>query len=366
MSNREVATRHILDWKARAESGAVLAYNFLGFRVRVVTGDEKLAELLDAYFEIFIDNTAGLPDICVYVSPSLYPDITFDFQDLPPSPGKSKVKEEVFDFEGGRILRKKKTGVIFGFLGNEMAATGPVNLHVNQLVNFINNQFIDHLLRGGGLLFHAAAVQANGRGLALAGFSGAGKSTLALHIMNENVNFVSNDRLVVRRKEDKHLCYGVPKYPRINPGTILNNPSLVSVASQEDISRWESMDEDEIWDLEEKFDADIEECWGSNRFQLSSPLSSFIILNWKRVKAPLEIHKVNPEERRDLLTAVMKSPGALVFRPGDPDAGGLRPESEYLELLKGLPVYEVTGGVDFELLAKRLADFLLNGTMPDA
>ena len=63
------------------------------------------------------------------------------------------------------------------------AAVGPCLANDNQIVNFINNRLIEVRLRAGDLLFHAAGVARNGRGLALAGFSGAGKSTLALAIM---------------------------------------------------------------------------------------------------------------------------------------------------------------------------------------
>ena len=45
---------------------------------------------------------------------------------------------------------------------------------------------------------------------------------------------------------------GIPKLPRINPGTALNNPSLRSILSPERRAELEGVDAGELWSLEEK------------------------------------------------------------------------------------------------------------------
>ena len=77
-----------------------------------------------------------------------------------------------------------------------------------------------------------------GAGLVIAGFAGAGKSTLALEIMGHGTDFISNDRVMVSRQGQTLTMAGVAKMPRINPGTVLNNPNLASVMNAEDRARF--------------------------------------------------------------------------------------------------------------------------------
>ena len=171
-----------------------------------------------------------------------------------PDQGKNRIKEEFLELDGGRLVRKRLTGMYFLFGQDVNLAVGPCVENDNQVVNFINNRLIQWELDRGGLLAHAAAVNHQGRGLALAGFSGMGKSTLALHLMSRGLNFISNDRLLVQEAGRGVVMRGVPKLPRINPGTALNNPDLVSVIPEDEKEVFGQMSTDEIWTLEHKYD----------------------------------------------------------------------------------------------------------------
>jgi HprK-related kinase B len=153
--------------------------------------------------------------------------------------------------------------------------------------------------------------------LALAGFCGAGKTTLALHLMNQNGIFVSNDRLMIEKNSSGLIMHGVAKMPRINPGTVLNNPSLGRITTPEEQARFSKLDEADLWDLVYKLDAPIENCFGPDRFILSAPMQRLVLLNWKRNADPLEIEKVNLTERRDLLPAFIKSVGPFFLPQGN-------------------------------------------------
>ena len=78
--------------------------------------------------------------------------------------------------------------------------------------------------------------------------------------------------------------------------------------------RFSELDESDLWDLDYKYDAPIEDCYGPERFVLSAPLRGLVLLNWKRNDDPLGIEKVNLAERRDLLPAFMKSVGLFFLR----------------------------------------------------
>jgi HprK-related kinase B len=255
------------------------------------------------------------------------------------------------DFPDGRAVRKRLTGMMFMFGGGCNIALGPCIENDNQVVNFINNRFIQWELERGALLAHAAAVSREGRGLALAGFSGMGKSTLALHLMSRGLHFVSNDRLLIRRTGDQVSMRGVPKLPRINPGTALNNPDLASVIPPEERGAFEDLGPDEIWDLEHKYDVKIDECFGPGRFNLASSFDALAILNWQRDGSSPVLQQVDLDQRRDLLGAVRKNPGLFFLSPdGEPDYS----EEAYIRCLDGVTVFEISGGVDFQSAADLL------------
>jgi HprK-related kinase B len=258
------------------------------------------------------------------------------------------------------VVRKRLTGMEFIFGEGRHLALGPCLENINQVVNFINNRFIEHKLNQGCLLGHAAGVAWGGRGLCLAGFSGMGKSTLALHMMNHGLDFVSNDRIMIGQEKPGRRMYGVAKAPRVNPGTVLNNSSLARVMPEADRRAFKDLPLEELWSLEHKYDAYIDECFGPGRFKLSAAAWGLAILNWKRQGRGLDISPVNLDRRRDLLEAFMKSTG--LFYEGDEEAMARETSEEaYAARLAPLKVFEVTGGSDFHAAAAELALLLKQG-----
>ena len=75
---------------------------------------------------------------------------------------------------------------------------------------------------------------------------------------------------------------GIPKLPRINPGTILNNSRLIAMLSEEETMRFNTMANDELWTLEEKYDVDVLEMYGNNSIAQQAVLKHLVILNWNR------------------------------------------------------------------------------------
>jgi HprK-related kinase B len=334
----------------------LLKLGFGGFGVDVRSNDERLVSWLFDYYRDFLRDSGGArcEVLAIECEPKELP-LTYSAKE--PEPGKSKIKEEWAELAHGRVVRKRLTGMVFLFGGTQNLALGPCLENPNQVVNFINNRFIEYKLNQGCLLGHAAGVSFEGKGLALAGFSGMGKSTLALHMMNLGLHFVSNDRVMVGRDNGSLTMYGVAKMPRVNPGTVLNNPSLALVMPEEERRIFKDLPLEELWSLEHKYDAFIDECFGPGRFDLEVRMKGLAILNWKRGGGELKLAPVELSSRRDLLPAFMKSTG-LFF-----DAGHDMPlpdfsEEAYLDGLKGCTVLEVTGGPDFELAAGMLTKFL--------
>lgn len=337
---------------------------FLAFsdcRLEVRTNSARLREDLKNYFGLFLaDDKAA--DILITAHEAPAPALDLPFIIKPPDPGKKKVKEEYVDLEGGRIVRKRLTGMVFVFGSGRHVAVGPCLDNVNQIVNFINNRYIEWRLQKGCLLGHAAGVVWKGRGLALAGFSGMGKSTLALHLMSRGSVFVSNDRMIVEKTDSGVAMHGVAKHPRINPGTALSNADLHDILSEEDKKHFWSLSEKELWHLEHKYDALIEECFGSDRFVLSGPMDGLVILNWKRSRQPLSVRPVDPKVQTDLVAAFKKKKG-LFYLPSDRTKVQDPPLETYAELLSNCSVIEMSGGADFDGATEACIRFLETGKL---
>ena len=329
---------------------------FGGLRLDVLTNSAALQDKLLAYYRDFMGRDHDpVIEITALETPPL--DLNIPLTVKEPDPGKTKIKEEYAELADGRIVKKRLTGMVFVFGGDRNVAMGPCVSNDNQVVNFINNRFIEFLIKGGCLLFHAAGIAWKERGLAISGFSGTGKSTLALHIMGSGTDFISNDRVLVERSMQQLTMYGVAKMPRVNPGTVLHNDRLRSVIPAHERRRFEALPQDELWDLEHKYDAFIDECFGREKFKLNCPMAGLVVLNWKRTDAPCDVRPVELNQRKDLMPAFMKSVG-LFFEMDDPALQLDFSEDAYLDLLKDCPVLEVTGGVNFEAASNACLDFL--------
>lgn len=333
-------------------------FDFDGFRVSIVTNDQKLKAELEQYYAVFrTEETKGARVVAAWAG-DLPPLAVADWQVNHPEPGKHRIKEHFARLNGGTLIRKVQTGVHLAWLDGLLVAFGPLNDNPNQVVNFVNNIYLDHLLAKDGQLFHAAGVcNSLGRGIGLAGRSGMGKSTLALRLLEAGLDFVSNDRLVVQHPDGGLTMQGVPKYPRINPGTIVNQDALLPLASEVDLARYRQLSVDELWDLEEKYDAFVDEYFDGCQFRLGAKMNAFVLIDWDRkLDAPPILTQKRASEVPELIPDAMKLPGIML-----PGASARIPALEvepYQALLDQTRLYVLTGGVDFDEAARLLRSTL--------
>ncbi len=343
------------------------------FIVSVESNEPRVLEFLAEYYGEFRHAPAAVspPTARVVALQSHTPPIESMFYATPfainPTTSPRGPKESWLDVEGGRLVRKLRTGMVYLFGGADNMVIGDCLKNDSQVVNFINNRLIQARLDQGCLLGHAAAVTHEDRTIMIAGFPGMGKSTLSLKVMGEDgVVFISNDRVMFGRRDSGELwAYGVPKHPRINPGTILHNERLRWIFTDEERARFSSMDPAELWDLELKYDGLIDRSFGPRRFRLDAPLTAVVLLNWRRDAAgSVEINRIDPAARRDLLPALMKSPG-LFYQPSGGGRATVSSQDEYIAGLAGAEVFEFAGAVDFDAAAEACARYLLEGAALD-
>lgn len=330
---------------------AELWLDIAGVAARVASNSSDLLVRLAHYFGDVVAPPRPRADVRVTLIEARAPRFPLELRDWPREAGKRGKKERYADAPDGRLVAKVRTTMQFLLTADERLAVGPCLDNLNQVVNFIIAQYLGKRLDEGWALCHAAAVVLGNEGLAIAARSGSGKSTLALHLMRSGLSFASNDRVLIRHDGESCELLGVPKMPRVNPGTLLNNPSLAGLLTPERRARLEALPPGELWQLEEKHDVMISDVFGPGRTRYRAPLRALVILSWSvDATTPARFGPVDVGARPDLLAHVMKSAGVF-HRQGNgghapPEA---RPEpGPYLRALRDVLVYEATGKADFD------------------
>ena len=328
-----------------------------GIRLTVQSNSPVLLKTLSRYFaHCQVENNTNVVEreISIVALERDPPMLPLEFKDWRRETGKQGRKDSYVDLVDGRLLRKVRTDMVFLQSDQSLLAVGPCIKNDNQVINFIVSQIMNYLQQQDYVIGHAAAAKVDGKGVALAGFSGGGKSTLMLKLMDgEGSQFISNDRLFMRNDESQSGVHavGVPKMPRGNPGTLLNNAKLTGVMGVKEQALYSAMPFAELWDVEHKYDVLVDEVYGVNSLCDSTLLEAVIILNWRHESAELTaLNPVDIEQRQELLAAIKKAPGPF-YQDGNGvfsrDSNTLE-DAPYLQLLKNTQVWEMSGVVNVE------------------
>jgi HprK-related kinase B len=333
-----------------------------GCSLRLRSNSEAVLKGLKDYFShVVIEPCAA--DIDIVTIERDVPELDLRFVDWKREPGKTGRKDSYLDLDGARLVRKLRTGMVFLQSGAQRIAAGPCLRYDNQVINFINSQYMNWLQNRGWMICHASGLVRDGRCLGIAGFSGGGKSTLMLRMMDDpRVSYLTNDRLFIRAGDGAAEAVGIPKLPRINPGTIVHNPALHGLLTAQQRDAYLTMPPDELWTLEDKYDVHLDKVYGPGRISRRATLSAFLVLNWDRESCTaLKVERIDPRERPELLSAIMKSPGPFYQFPDGSFLSDSAPldEAAYLQNLATTDIFEASGGVDFDALTRHCLDELM-------
>jgi len=313
-------------------------------RVRVVTSSPALIERVRSYYAAFcFEFERPHLEITAIETPpvELGGGLTIE----PPAHPGGRPKNAYVDLPDGRIVHKVRTGMVFAFGAEQNLAAGPCLENFNQVANFIDGRHLSWRVKGGCHVLHASGVCRDNVGIAIAGPSGVGKSTIALRLLEQSFTFVSNDRIIVDDALPNLRMYGLPKAPRVNPGTLLHHPRLSALLSPEAKARYARMDPDELWHLEEKYDIDLERFFGPRAHVLLARLSAVVLLTGEPERRDVLVERINLTDHPEAVYDLAKVPGIfhIGYGPTAIDGPVLR---WYQHALASTPIYAMRVGRD--------------------
>jgi HprK-related kinase B len=316
-----------------------------GYPMRVAVNDRRLDDAVKRYFEPFIAPASAGPIRVTGVvgEPALDRSALRDVQ----RPG-ARPKIAYYDHASARVILKKRSGVVHYLWGDRCYAVGELVRHPQQLFNLVGLAFGRALRRRGHLALHASGVARAGAGIGFVGPSGSGKSTLALTLMDFGYDYVSNDRLFLGEGAEGVEITGVPKWPRVNPGTLLASDRLRNLMTLDEIARYRTLSRAELWSVEDKYDVPIESIYGRGRLALRVGLETLYVLAWKSGGGTPSVRPVPGDERAEALLPYIKTEA---YDPPESRAASTASPSA---LLRDVPLYRVTGGADIPWLARHV------------
>lgn len=340
---------------ARSECSSELVVRFDDLSFRLLADNQQILDILEDYYAgLTSDRTAANGKSTI---------LTLHLVDRRVDTGNNHwtpvdrtrashpgLKEVYLDVPDGRWIRKVRTGLVMLQSLQTPAVFGDLHANSSQVINFINNQFLNHHQRQGYLLGHASAFTVNGATTAIAASSGGGKSTLMLKALEKDgTRFLSNDRILFRSVDNQVHVLGVAKHPRVNPGTLLHSKRLRPILAEPERRRFEAMPTAELWGVEQKYDVPICRMYGPGKAQLAGQLRNLVLLDWSlNTPEPTRLSKVNINTTPEALDGLRKSPGPF-FQAADGSFPGEKTRSAavYAEHLGGVHVWRLCGRVDF-------------------
>lgn len=340
----------VLRLRAAADDGLGLA--MAGVALRFHTDTASLARRVSAYFAPLVTRVVD-PAAMIYAVQDAPRIDDSRLADVPPKLGRT-VKESMYEGPDGRVVLKRRTGVTMLIRPTEFFIVGDLSRNVNQVVNLVGHVFAARFMELGYGMIHASAVSDGRRGIAFGASSGGGKSSMALAMVERGFSFVTNDRLFVRAVGPEVQMLGLPKWPRVNPGTLLRLPSLRPLIEQQASRRAAGMSAEELWRLEHKHDVDLDRVFGPNTL-LTAPttLDELYLLRWSPRGRGFDVATLSPEERQAELIGLVKS----IHPYGDAHLDRSA-EAVVREVARRIPVRVVRGIADIE----RLRDSVSTGS----
>jgi|CXWL01.1.fsa_nt_gi HprK-related kinase B len=331
---------------------ATVRLRFLHYRIDVETNSLRAATRLKSYFGLHLAGDGNAPDIVLRAlrEKPAYDPARMKVWQRPAQPDRVP-KESYYDAKGTRFILKNRTGMLIKLGDDGAAIVGDIEKNLNQVVNLVGTLFGRSLVERGYSMLHASAVVRTGTDEAtiFLGNSGSGKSSLALQLIERGgYDFLSNDRVLLRVEKGRVHAVGMPKKPRVNPGTLLASKSLSRLLSAKKRPLYEGLPPEELWQIEDKTDVDVGRSLGA-RERLDGDLVRAYSLAWRPSGTGLEVRPLDPASSLDAMHITAKDFGVFDTTRAPGDA-----EREYKRIAAAAEFVQVSGKADPRGFAKRL------------
>jgi HprK-related kinase B len=343
---------------ANTEVAGGVALRFEDFALTVETEDHGIVAKLQRYFGDFASEptSADRPHSLLRI---VEEDPREPEGDL--VPWMEKDKEAFLDLPSGRFVRKMRAGLTISIQEDLWSSVwtlrGPVGRNFSQIISLIGTIYGLHVIDRGGSMIHASAIADDkGQALAIMAQSGMGKSSLAVRLMEQGFDFISSDRIILDPPlaTEQVIAHGLPKLPRVNPGTLLDGENTRIVLDPTKREQYEGLSPEELQEVKDKYDLEIGKVLG-RRWILSGELKAALVLNWSNGGEGLHLQKLTPGQALSELKRVSKDFGVFDVRLIS------RSDAALAATARRVPVYRVTGRPD----PARLAIELRQGRIPE-
>lgn len=279
---------------------------------------------------------------------------------------KGPAKQSFYTLSTGTlVVYRKRSDIVYYLKKKRYYAVGDLQSRMGELHNLVSFAYTQTLRSLGYIALHASAMSINGRGIGFAGTGGMGKTTAALTFLEMGFDYITNDRLLVKSsvvESGEVVVSGVPKWPRVNPGSLLTLPKLRTLVEKSKRKKYKKMSWDTLWAVEDKHDVHVPEIYGIKKLTMYATLDTLCIFTWKPAgtsscspvgSGDVFVSKVPPQQVGRLLCPLLKQ---KLMDPGD-----LRPpSSQFLaKLFQNVNVLHIAGSFN---LRKLLAVLTGNAT----
>lgn len=110
----------------------------------------------------------------------------------------------------------------------------PQLLHAELLDDLTTLSLSPILRQHGYYMIHSSGAALNGKGMLFIGESKSGKTTTCLNLVLNGWSLLSNDVIILRRKEDRFYVYPLPDLITIRPNTLKLLPELSQLIQQQE------------------------------------------------------------------------------------------------------------------------------------
>ncbi len=161
--------------------------------------------------------------------------------------------------------------------------------------------------------------------------------------------YVSNDRVLLKPTRRGVHVVGLPKKPRVNPGTLLSSARLEQLLSQGKRAIYREMSPTALWSVEDKHDVDVATALGAHE-RLEATLAIAYSLEWKPSGTGLDIAPLEADEALDAMRVTAKDFGVF-----DLSLHERSPAAAYRRIARAVPFQRVRGHANPAALARALS-----------